>query len=42
MRHVKSSDELVAVFTVQPQGPTPILRVLRHVLREKQLEIQER
>ncbi|CAF0829068.1 unnamed protein product [Rotaria sordida] len=42
MRHVKSSEELVHIFAVQPEGPTPILRVLRHILQEKQLEIQER
>ncbi|CAF3005535.1 unnamed protein product [Rotaria sp. Silwood2] len=42
MRHVKSSEELVPTFAVPPEGPTPILRVLQHVLREKQLEIQER
>ena len=29
-------------FIIYYKGPTPILRVLRHVLREKALEIQER
>ncbi|CAF0876442.1 unnamed protein product [Adineta steineri] len=42
MRHVKHSDELIPIFAVPPAGPTPIVRVLRYVLREKQLEIQER
>ncbi|CAF1411616.1 unnamed protein product [Rotaria sp. Silwood1] len=42
MRHVKTSEQLIPTFAVPPAGPTPILRVLRHVLREKQLEIQER
>jgi len=41
-RHVKSAEELIPVFAVPPAGPTPIVRVLRHVLQEKQLEIQER
>ena len=42
MRHVKSSEELVPIFAIPPTGPTPIVRILRYVLREKQLEIQER
>ena len=42
MRHVKSAEQLTSVFSVPPSGPTPILRVLRRVLEEKKLEIQER
>ncbi|CAF1280549.1 unnamed protein product [Adineta ricciae] len=42
LRHVKSSEELVPIFAIPPTGPTPIVRILRYVLREKQLEIQER
>ncbi|CAF1469289.1 unnamed protein product [Adineta ricciae] len=41
-RSVKSSDELIPIFAVPPSGPTPIARVLQHVLQEKQLEVQER
>lgn len=39
---MKSAEELIPVFAVPPAGPTPIVRVLRYVLQEKQLEIQER
>jgi len=42
MRNVKSAEELIPVFAVPPAGPTPIVSVLRQVLQEKQLEIQER
>ncbi|UJR31198.1 hypothetical protein I4U23_018703 [Adineta vaga] len=42
LRHVKSSEELIPIFAIPPTGPTPIVRILRYVLREKQLEIQER
>jgi len=42
MRHVKSSEQLIPVFAVPPAGPTPIVRVLRYILQEKRLEIQER
>lgn len=41
-RGVKSAEELIPVFALPPAGPTPIARVLRHVLQEKQLEVQER
>ncbi|CAF0949309.1 unnamed protein product [Adineta steineri] len=42
MRNVKNAEELKPVFAMPPSGPTPIARVLRHVLQAKQLEVQER
>ncbi|CAF0763359.1 unnamed protein product [Adineta steineri] len=42
MRNVKNAEELKPVFAMPPSGPTPIARVLRHVLQTKQLEVQER
>lgn len=30
------------VFSIPPQGPTPIVRILRYVLQEKELVAQER
>jgi len=42
MRNVKNAEELIPVFAVPPAGPTPIVRVLRQVLQEKRLQIQER
>ncbi|CAM4754940.1 unnamed protein product [Rotaria magnacalcarata] len=40
--HVRSSSELISTFSVPPSGPTPIVPVLRRVLRDKQNEIEER
>ena len=40
--HVRNSEELVPVFAIPPSGPTPIVPVLRRVLRDKQHEIEER
>ncbi|CAF1359703.1 unnamed protein product [Didymodactylos carnosus] len=42
MLHVKDSSELIPIFAVPPAGLTPIAQVLRQVLRDKQVEIQER
>ena len=42
MRNVKNAEDLIPVFAVPPSGPTPIVRTLRQILQEKQLEIQER
>ncbi|CAM2698682.1 unnamed protein product [Rotaria socialis] len=39
---VKNAEQLAVAFAVPPAGPTPIARVLRQVLQEKRLEIQER
>ncbi|CAF0949327.1 unnamed protein product [Adineta steineri] len=40
--HVRNSSQLISVFAVPPAGPTPIVSVLRRVLRDKQHEIEER
>ncbi|UJR11809.1 hypothetical protein I4U23_015989 [Adineta vaga] len=40
--HVRSSEELVNIFAVLPEGSTPIVPVLRDVLREKHHQIHER
>ncbi|CAF1287278.1 unnamed protein product [Didymodactylos carnosus] len=40
--HVRDSSELQPIFAVLPEGPTPIAQVLRQVLREKEIQIQER
>ncbi|CAF1390103.1 unnamed protein product [Didymodactylos carnosus] len=42
MLHVKDSSELTPAFATPPAGLTPIVRVLREVLEEKRVEIQER
>jgi len=42
LRHVTHSEQLLPVFAIPPQGPTPIVRILRYVLREKQNQIKER
>ncbi|CAF4037895.1 unnamed protein product [Rotaria sordida] len=42
MRNVKHAEQLIPVFAIPPAGPTPIVRVLRQILQEKQLEVQER
>ncbi|CAF0762515.1 unnamed protein product [Didymodactylos carnosus] len=42
MFHVKHSSELIPTFAVPPQGPTPIVSVLRQVLADKKAEVQER
>ncbi|CAF1024423.1 unnamed protein product [Rotaria sp. Silwood1] len=42
MRNVKNVEQLVPVFAIPPAGPTPIVRILRQVLQEKRLEVQER
>ncbi|UJR20797.1 hypothetical protein I4U23_023910 [Adineta vaga] len=42
MLNVRSSQELIPVFAVAPEGPTPIVRVLRQVLHDKQKQIAER
>ncbi|CAF0944063.1 unnamed protein product, partial [Didymodactylos carnosus] len=40
--HVRDSSELQPTFAVLPEGPTPIAQVLRQVLTEKKIQIQER
>lgn len=40
--HVRNSSELISIFSIPPAGPTPIVPVLRRVLRDKQNEITER
>ncbi|CAF1285378.1 unnamed protein product [Rotaria sordida] len=42
MRNVKNAEQLIPVFAIPPSGPTPIVRILRQILQEKQLEVQER
>ncbi|CAF4812866.1 unnamed protein product, partial [Rotaria sp. Silwood1] len=42
MRNVKNVEQLVPVLAIPPAGPTPIVRILRQVLQEKRLEVQER
>ncbi|CAF4329063.1 unnamed protein product [Rotaria sp. Silwood2] len=42
LRNITSSEQLTPAFVLPPAGPTPIARILRHVLQEKRLEIQER
>ncbi|UJR11808.1 hypothetical protein I4U23_015988 [Adineta vaga] len=40
--HVRSSTELANIFMVHPSGSTPIVPVLRRVLRDKHQQINER
>jgi len=40
--HVRNSSELIPIFAVPAAGPTPIVPVLRRVLRDKQHQIEER
>ncbi|CAF4189583.1 unnamed protein product [Rotaria sordida] len=42
MRNVRHTEQLIPVFAIPPAGSTPIVRMLRQVLQEKQVEIQER
>ncbi|CAF1413157.1 unnamed protein product [Rotaria sordida] len=42
IRNVRHTEQLIPVFAIPPAGSTPIVRMLRQVLQEKQLEIQER
>lgn len=42
LRHVTHSEQLHSAFSIPPAGPTPMVRVLRYVLREKQTQIKER
>ncbi|CAF3968383.1 unnamed protein product [Rotaria sordida] len=39
--HVRNSKQLVPIFIIPSSGPTPIVPVFRHVLRDKQHEIEE-
>ncbi|CAF1386621.1 unnamed protein product [Adineta ricciae] len=40
--NVRSSQELIPSFSIPPEGPTPIVSVLRQVLRDKEKQIAER
>ena len=40
--HVQNSEQLAPIFAVPPSGPTPIVPVIRRVLRDKQHQIEER
>ncbi|CAF4114845.1 unnamed protein product [Rotaria sordida] len=42
MYNVRSSQDLTDMFALLPEGPTPIVRVLRQVLKDKRNQIQER
>ncbi|CAF1209767.1 unnamed protein product [Adineta steineri] len=42
MVNVRKSSELENIFAVEPEGSTPIVPVLRQVLREKRNQIYER
>ncbi|CAF4401687.1 unnamed protein product [Rotaria sp. Silwood2] len=42
MRNVKNAEQLIPVFAVPPAGLTPMVRALRQVLEEKQVDIKER